>query len=100
MGRARTFAFFVLALMVVALIGGLAAKPAHAKTFTVISTADAGDNTPDGTCDGCALREAIQEANIVAGADIINFAIPGTGPHTINTASALPTISKPVTIDG
>ncbi|MGD0205284.1 MAG: LamG-like jellyroll fold domain-containing protein [Dehalococcoidia bacterium] len=33
-------------------------------------------------------------------ADTIEFNIPGTGPHTIQPASALPDITDPVTIDG
>jgi trimeric autotransporter adhesin len=106
--RARTLAFWFLALLVVASIGVLAAtKPAHAATFTVNSTADTGDTTPDGTCDSdptatvtCTLREAIQEANFVSGADTINFAIPGAGPHTISPSSELPPITGTVTING
>src|SRR5205807_1996407 len=34
------------------------------------------------------------------GTDTINFNIPGAGVHTISPASALPTITDPVTIDG
>ena len=76
MERAGTLAFFVLALLVAVLIGlVLEAKPAQADTFTVNSTGDAEDATPDGTCDSCTLREAIQEANFVSGADTIEFNI-------------------------
>src|SRR5215218_7020542 len=105
-GRARTFAFFVLALVIVALSGVLAAKPAHAKTFIVNSIDDEADKTPgNGLCqitsaDQCTLRAAIEEANASAGADTINFAIPGAGPHTISPGSELPTITQTVTIDG
>jgi CSLREA domain-containing protein len=78
--------------------------PALAVTFTVNSTGDAGDPTPDGVCATvggvCTLRAAIQESNAQAGADVINFNIPGAGPHTIAPASALPTISGPLTING
>jgi CSLREA domain-containing protein len=109
--RARTLAFFVLALSVVVLIAlVLTAKPAPAATFTVNSTADTGDSTPDGTCDSdptagvvCTLREAMQEANANNNdptVDDINFAIPGAGPHTISPGSDLPAIVDPVTIDG
>ncbi|HEY6713548.1 MAG TPA: CSLREA domain-containing protein [Rubrobacter sp.] len=68
-------------LGVALLIGGLAqAMPADASTsFTATSTADTGDATPEGICDTCTLREAIQEANATPGTDTINFAIPGTG---------------------
>ena len=68
-----------------------------ATTFTVTKTAD----TADGTCDAdCSLREAITAATANAGTDTIAFAIPGGGPHTIQSASALPTITDPVIIDG
>jgi hypothetical protein len=46
------------------------------------------------------LREAITAANNVAGADTIEFAVPTTGVATISPDSELPTITKPVTIDG
>jgi len=48
----------------------------------------------------CTLRAAIQQANFNSGADIINFDIPGLGPHTIQPFSALPTITEQVIIDG
>jgi len=77
--------------------------PPGGTTFTVNTHGDGGNPTPDGTCDdgagNCTLREAIQEANYVAGADTINFSI-GTGPVAIPLTSALPTITDPVTIDG
>jgi CSLREA domain-containing protein len=99
-GRAKALAFGIA--VTVALLCGLLvmARPAHAATFIVNSTADTGDATPDGTCDTCTLREAIQEANFVSGADTINFAIPGNGPHTITPNPALPQITEAVTIDG
>jgi molybdopterin-binding protein len=81
-------------------------------TLTVTTTAD--DLTPnDGTV---SLREAITAIN--AGNDLgdpnvtaqnpgtfgtndtINFNVPGSGVQTVSPASALPTIVKPVTIDG
>jgi hypothetical protein len=50
------------------------------------------------------LRAAIQQANATAGADTINFAIPGTGVKTIAVGATglgtLPTITDPVTING
>ena len=60
-------------------------------TYTVTSTADAGAGT---------LREAITNANANGGADTIDFAIAGAGAHTINVASALPTITGPLLLDG
>ena len=74
---------------------GVEASPA---TFTVNSTADPGDGICDGT--ECTLREAITAANANAGTDTIEFDIVGAGPHTISPASALPTITDPVIIDG
>ena len=60
-------------------------------SFIVVNTNDAGAGS---------LRQAILNANASAGADIISFAIPGAGPFTITPASALPTITNPVVIDG
>lgn len=64
---------------------------AFANTYTVTSTADSGTGT---------LRKAIDDANANPGPDTIAFAIVGSGPHTISPASALPTVTGPVTIDG
>jgi CSLREA domain-containing protein len=109
LGRAKVIVFGV-ALVAALLLGLLAAKPAHAATFTVNSTADTGDTTPDGTCDSdptatvvCTLREAMQEAsanNNAPTVDVINFAIPGAGPHTISPNPELPDIDDPLIIDG
>ena len=58
-------------------------------TFTVANTNAFGTGS---------LAQAIIDANAAAGADLIQFDIAGTGPHTI--APALPAITDPVTIDG
>lgn len=65
-------------------------------TFTVIDTDDSGAGS---------LRQAILDANASdAGADLISFAIPGNGVHTIAPLTALPIIwgagAGPITIDG
>ena len=60
-------------------------------TYTVINTNDSGAGS---------LRQLILDANANAGADTINFNITGTGVHTINVASALPTINEAVNING
>ncbi len=60
-------------------------------TFTVLNTNDGG---PD------SLRQAILDANVNPGADVINFNIAGGGVQTIQPLSALPTIADPVIIDG
>jgi len=85
-------------------------RPAHASTFAVNSTADTNDANPgDGICDDgsglCTLRAAIEEANTLAGADIINFAptvFPVGAPATISPVSDLPPLADPAgtTIDG
>ena len=48
----------------------------HAATYIVNTLAD----TDDGVCDAtnCTLREAINAANITAGADTITFSVSGT----------------------
>src|SRR5437870_2110273 len=82
---------------------------ARASTNIVVnSTADTVAN--DGQC---TLREAITAANTDtasgalagecaagSGADIIKFAISGSGVQTIIPLTQLPTISSPMTIDG
>ena len=107
-----------IAVLLAALLASLmlAAKPSHATTtFTVNSTADYADATPAvPSCDTgntvpgaggepeveCTLRAAIQQANYTSGADTINFAIPGSDVKTIAPATALPTITEAVTING
>jgi parallel beta-helix repeat protein len=79
---------------------------ANAATFTVINTSDSGAGS---------LRQALISANAAAGADTINFNIPGTGVHMISLlspfggadgsqlGSGFPGTSSahnPVTIDG
>ena len=64
---------------------------AFGSTFTVTDAGDSGAGT---------LRQAILDANANAGADTIAFNIVGSGVHTLAPASALPTITGPVTIDG
>ncbi|MBX3292161.1 MAG: right-handed parallel beta-helix repeat-containing protein [Acidobacteria bacterium] len=71
---------------------------ATAPTATyVVTTADDEDN---GFCgETCSLRDAIEEANLNPGVHTIRFNIPG-GPALIQPQTALPTITKAVTIDG
>jgi Bacterial Ig-like domain (group 3) len=66
-------------------------------TFTVTSTLDDGST---GT-----LRWAIGQVNAdtadsAASPDRVAFNIPGTGPFTISPTTALPTVTRPVVIDG
>src|ERR1041384_119579 len=60
-------------------------------TFAVVNTNDSGSGS---------LRQALLDANASAGADVINFRIPGNGPFAVKPATALPTITGSVTIDG
>jgi hypothetical protein len=78
----------VLATLIL-LLGNLAAG---ADTFTVTNVDDSGAGS---------LRQAITEANAVAGLDTIAFDIPGAGVQTIEvSATPLPNITSPVVIDG
>jgi parallel beta-helix repeat protein len=60
-------------------------------TFTVTSTADVGPGS---------LRQAILDNNATAGLNTIAFDIGRGGLQTIRPASALPTITNPVILDG
>ena len=46
------------------------------------------------------MRQAILDANANPGLDTIVFSIPGSGLHTINVSSGLPSITEAVLIDG
>jgi CSLREA domain-containing protein len=75
-----------------------------ATTLTVNATTDGADVAPgNGVCDdgtgSCTLRAAIQEANALAGTDVIAFAL-GAGTPTIAPASALPSITGVVSLQG
>ncbi len=68
---------------------------------TTTSITNLGNNR--GADGRISLREAIAAANNTANGgtpDKIVFAIDGSGPHTINVGSALPTISQALIIDG
>jgi CSLREA domain-containing protein len=76
-----------------------AVEVAFFATLTVNTTDDGDDNVCDVA--HCSLRDAINVSNATAGVpDVIEFSIPGAGPHTIQPTSALPTITDPVIIDG
>ena len=118
--KTKTLTMCLLALLVTMSSGVLlAAKEAHVATFTVNSTRDFVDNNPgDGSCftgvfiqvgprfaRECTLRAAIEETNAndngATVVDLINFNISGSSVvKTIIPASALPTITEPVTING
>ena len=74
--------------------------PNAAAITVVVNTA--GD-VPGDTCEvagPCSLRGAIDVANANAGPDVIAFAIPGAGPHTLAPTTPLPVVTDTVTIDG
>ncbi len=81
----------VLTLLLLGII--LGASPAISRSFAVTSTDDAGTHS---------LRWAIAQANTTPGPDVISFAIPGNGPHTIMLLSPLPALTDDagVIIDG
>ena len=58
--------------------------------FTVTNTNDSG---------GGSLRQAILDANTSAGADTIDFNIPGTGPFQILPLSLMPPLAGGTTLD-
>ena len=75
------------------------------RRYVVDSTGDEVDaNIGDTNCatasGSCTLRAAIAEANYSAAADKIVFSIPGSGPHIISPATALPNITNVLEIDG
>ena len=112
--KTRALAAGLLAAGMMAAFSLMPTLPAHAATtFTVNSTADAPDASTAGTAcdtdvftngDQCTLRAAIQQANATAGADAINFNIPGTGVKTIAVGATglggLPAITEQVSING
>ncbi len=90
----------------------LAAPQETCPTALIVNVeGDQSDENPnDGVCDvdistsglQCTLRAALEIVTRpgYVGTHTINFAIPGTGIHTISPASALPAITHSVTLDG
>ena len=62
-----------------------------AATFTVTNTLESGAGS---------LRQALENANTNANADVVEFNIPPGGPQKIVFTGDLPTVTSPVTIDG
>ena len=75
-------------------LAGLAIREIPAAVVPPISVTNTNDSGAG------SLRQAILDANAASGPDIIEFDISGPGSHTIQPASALPTITDPVSIDG
>jgi uncharacterized repeat protein (TIGR01451 family)/CSLREA domain-containing protein len=90
-------------------VGPLGPRLAAAATFVVDDTADAVDASPgDGVCEtagtSCTLRAAVQEANALTGADLIQlpagtFTLSLTGDDAAAATGDLDLLSE-VTIDG
>ena len=82
----------------------LTSSTAHGATFLVNSTADEDDSNPgDGVCEGavmaanCSLRAAVQEANALAGDDLI--ALPA-GTYTLTIGQLTVSGADELTIAG
>ena len=101
-GRAWTWARWLLALAVAASVGALAATPAQAETFTVINANASGPRS---------LDQAITKANNNDNAptiDTVKFNVPSgdancdgtTNVCTIAATSGMPRITEPLTING
>ena len=99
------------ALLLWGLVFAYASSPAWAADITVNSTADGAEGA-DGEC---TLREAITSANTDTASgtatgecatgsatenDVINFALPGTAPWTVDLGTALPDLSTNMELVG
>src|SRR4051812_30887712 len=98
--RLLTRLFCALVITLSALFTSLLAPTVSASNFTINSVADTPDaNTSDSICadagGACTLRAAIQQANADPSGDVIGFSVNGT----INLTSALPALSKSMTIN-
>jgi hypothetical protein len=71
--------------------GVTSSGPPPGATFVVTTTADDGPGS---------FRAAILAANVLPGADLITFNIPGDGVRTIVPLTPLPAITESVRIDG
>jgi hypothetical protein len=63
-------------------------------TFTVVNTSDSGLPASG------SLRRALIDSNATPGPNVIQFAIPGAGVHTVSPFSPLPAVTHTVLIDG
>ena len=87
------------AFLLMSLLG--ASSASHAATYVVDSIDDSNLTACTAAANDCTLRGAINRANSSAGADTINFAIPGEGVQTILSPSVLPALTdSATTIDG
>ncbi len=103
----RTIKLFVISLITGLCCFFLFSSASSAATFTVTSTGNDPDSVIDGVCDDgvgeCTLRAAIEEVNSSADpANTIQFNIAplDQSVKTINIGSELPSILRPLEIDG
>lgn len=79
----------------------ISVSPSNAAVFVVDRADDASVSACTGAANDCTLRGAITAVNASADAsNTISFGIPGSGVHTINLTSALPSLFRSVTING
>ncbi len=78
-------------LLIYILVVPCLALTVSAATFTVINTNDSGAGS---------FRQAILDSNATAATNAIAFNIPGSGVRVIKLLSALPSMTRAVTIDG
>jgi T5SS/PEP-CTERM-associated repeat protein len=84
------FARLVEAVAILCVAGGVG--PVQGATLVVRNTGDTGAGS---------LRQAILSANLTVNVpDLIQFNIPGAGPHTISPVTPLPPLTDPAVIDG
>lgn len=102
----RFLMVLVSVMMVIALTGIPSSRASAAAVFTVNVVNEGSDASPgDGVCatasGACTLRAAIEEANMLPGADTIHFNLPGGGIHSMSiTSGPLPAIIEALTLDG
>lgn len=77
-------------ILLAAALTGATAQFSLGGTFTVTNTGDSGPGS---------LRQALLDSQ-PTGADVIQFNIPGDGPHQIVPLSELPFLNGSVTLDG
>jgi hypothetical protein len=89
MKRIKIYVLASLLIPGIVLIESLSIRRAQGATFTVTNDNDSGAGS---------LRQAILDANLTVATDMISFNI--SPQSAIDIATALPTITQPVTIDG
>lgn len=93
--KTNKFSFVATArLIALAMVFGWFFGPStsvSAASYTVLNTNDSGAGS---------FRQAVADANANSGADEINFAIPGVGPHTITLTSGNIYATDTVAVNG